>query len=228
MSRSAEDVLRHDRNHQGYGREQTSGEELANALSHGLGCLAALIAAPILIVRALAVGDAAFVAGVCVFTATTIFLYLASTLYHALPAGPAKRVFWVLDHAGIYLLIAGTYTPFTLGILGGPRGWLLFGLVWAVAAAGVLAKVLGRRIPEAVSTASYLGLGWIVLVAVDLVLVRVPPAGLAWLVAGGLAYSFGIVFFALDRRMPFGHFVWHLFVLAGTGCHAIAVYGYGV
>ncbi|MEE4300799.1 MAG: hemolysin III family protein [Pseudomonadales bacterium] len=206
---------------------QRDAEEWANALSHGVGFLLALVAAPVLIVHAVAVGDAAFVAGVSVFTATTIFLYLASTLYHAFPPGPAKRVFWVLDHAGIYLLIAGTYTPFTLGVLGGPRGCLLFGLVWSFAGAGVLLRAFGRNIPEWVSTSLYLGLGWIVLIALDLVIERVAPEGLAWLVAGGLAYTFGIVFFALDRRMPYGHFVWHLFVLLGTSCHAVAVYGWG-
>lgn len=202
-------------------------EELANAVSHGVGFLLALLAAPILIVHAVAVGDAAFVAGVSVFAGTTIFLYLASTLFHALPPGPARQVFWVLDHAGIFLLIAGTYTPFTLGVLGGARGWLLFGLVWGFAGAGVLLRVLGRRIPEWVSTTLYLALGWIVLIALDLVIARVPSAGLAWLVAGGLSYTFGILFFALDGRMRYGHFVWHLFVLLGTSCHAVAVYGWG-
>jgi hemolysin III len=208
-------------------REQSRGEELANALSHGLGALAALIATPLLILRALEVGTASFVVGVGVFGASMLFLYLASTLYHALPVGTARRVFWRLDHAGIFLLIAGTYTPFTLGVLSGGWGWTLFGLVWGFAAIGVLLKATAVRVPPWLSTLVYLAMGWLVVLAVEPLLDRVPPAGLAWLLAGGLFYTAGVVFFATDHRLRYGHFVWHLFVLAGTLCHCVAIWGWG-
>lgn len=207
-------------------RAQSSGEEIANAISHGVALLAALIGTPWLILEAIRVGDGAFVAGVSVFCATMVFLYLASTVYHALPAGRARSFFWVLDHAGIFLLIAGTYTPFTLGVLGGTRGWALFGAVWGLAGAGVLLKSLGAQLPGWVSTGLYLAMGWLVLVAMDLVLTRVPTAGLAWLVAGGVAYTLGVAFFATDHRVRYHHFIWHLFVMSGTACHYFAIYGY--
>lgn len=208
-------------------RPQSAAEEFANAVSHGVGALLLIVAAPVLIVRAVAVGDPAFIAGVSVFVGTGIFIYLASTLYHAWPAGPTKQVFRVLDHAGIYLFIAGTYTPFTLGVLRGPEGWLLFSVVWALAGAGVVQKVFGRWSPEWLSTSLYVALGWIILSALDLLIARLPAEGLAWLVAGGIAYTSGVVFFAFDERLRYGHFVWHLFVLLGTICHVVAVYSYG-
>lgn len=210
-----------------FAREQSRGEELANALSHGLGALAALIATPLLILRALEVGTAGFIAGVGIFGASMLFLYLASTLYHALPIGAARRVFWRLDHAGIFLLIAGTYTPFTLGVLSGGWGWTLFGLVWGLAAVGVLLKATAAPVPAWLSTGVYLAMGWLVVLAADLLLARVPAAGLGWLLAGGLFYTAGVVFFATDHRLRYGHFIWHLFVLAGTLCHCVAIWGWG-
>lgn len=208
-------------------RMQNGAEEVANALSHGIGALFAVLGAPLLILRAIDVGDAAYIAGVSVFCASAVFLYLASTLYHALPPGRAKDLFWVLDHAGIFLLIAGTYTPFTLGVLAGAWGWTLFGVVWGIAGLGVMLKVWPRKVPEALSTALYLAMGWVVLLAIDLVVTRVPTAGLAWLVAGGICYTAGVAFFATDSRVRFHHFVWHLFVVAGTACHWVAVWGWG-
>lgn len=208
-------------------REQSRGEELANSISHGLGVLAALIATPLLISRAMEVGNAAFIVGVGVFAASMVFLYLASALYHALPVGRARRVFWRLDHAGIFLLIAGTYTPFTLGVLSGGWGWTLFGLIWGVAAVGILLKATAVPVPAWLSTLLYLAMGWLVVLALDLLLERVPPAGLGWLLAGGLFYTAGVVFFATDGRIRYGHLVWHLFVLSGTVCHGVAVWGWG-
>lgn len=208
-------------------RIQSPGEEIANAVSHGVALLAALIGAPLLILQAIRVGDAAYIAGVSVFCATMAFLYCASTIYHALPAGRAKQFFWVLDHAGIFLLIAGTWTPFTLGVLGGSWGWAMFGAIWGLAGAGVLLKVFGGQLPGYLSTGLYLAMGWSALLAVDLMLTRVPTAGLAWLVAGGVAYTLGVVFFATDSRVRYHHFIWHLFVMSGTACHFFAIYGYG-
>lgn len=204
-------------------RPQSRGEELANSVSHGFGLLAAAVAAPFLVVAAVEHGDTAFIVGASVFAATTLLLYLTSTLYHALPVGTAKRVFRVIEHSAIYLLIAGTYTPFTLGALRGAWGWTLFGLVWGMALAGVLLKVFDRLSHPLVSTGLYLAMGWLIVIAADPLYARVPAAGLLWLVAGGLAYTVGVAFFMTDARLRYGHFVWHLFVMAGTSCHYVAV-----
>lgn len=206
-------------------RPQSPGEEIANSVSHGVGLLAGLAAIPVLVVSAVRRGGAAGIVGASVFAGTVVLLYLASTLYHALPGNRAKRVFRVLDHSAIFLLIAGTYTPFTLGVLRGAWGWTLFGLVWGVALAGVVLKAVGGVRHPILSTCLYLGMGWLVLVAVRPLWLRVPPAGLLWLLAGGLAYTAGVAFFAAER-LRYGHFVWHLFVLAGTACHFIAVLWY--
>lgn len=206
--------------------EQSQAEELANSLSHGLALVASLVAGPYLIVQAVRRADAAFVVGTSLFCATIMVLYLASTLYHALPAGSAKRVFRVIDHSSIFLLIAGSYTPFTLGVLRGPWGWALFGVVWGLALAGIVLKSVGRASHPIISTGLYLLMGWLVVVAVDPLFARVPAAGLFWLLAGGLFYTAGVAFFATDSRLRFGHLIWHLFVMAGTACHCVAVLRY--
>jgi hemolysin III len=197
-------------------RVQSLGEEIANSVSHGVALLAAIAAVPLLMVTSIHRGGAAGVVGAAIFSATMVLLYLTSTLYHALPGNRAKRVFQVLDHAAIYLLIAGTYTPFTLGVLHGTWGWTLFGLVWGLALAGLLLKSIGGiRYPK-LSVALYLAMGWLALIAIR-------PLGLFWIIAGGLAYTLGVVFFALDSRVRYAHFVWHLFVVLGTACHVVAV-----
>jgi len=206
-------------------RPQSLGEEIANSVSHAVGLLAAVVAIPVLVLSAVRRGDAAGIVGASVFAATMVLLYLTSTLYHALPRNRAKRVFRVLDHGAIFLLIAGTYTPFTLGVLRGTWGWTLFGLVWGLAAAGVVLKAMGGVRYPILSTCLYLGMGWLVLIAVRPLWLRMPPAGLLWLLAGGLAYTAGVAFFAAER-IRYSHFVWHLFVLAGTACHFIAVLWY--
>ena len=210
----------------GPGREQSQGEEIANSISHGLGLVAALVGTPFLIVQAARHGDAGFIAGTSIFSATAAILYLASTLYHALPAGKAKRVFRIIEHSAIYLLIAGTYTPFTLGVLSGAWGWTLFGVTWVLAAAGVALKAFSRVSHPILSTVLYLLMGWVVVIAVDPLLARMPTAGLLWLIAGGLSYTAGVVFFATDSRLQYGHLVWHLFVMAGTACHYFAIIWY--
>ena len=209
-------------------RDQTRGEEIANSGSHAVALLAALIGAPVLIVHAARHGGAAFIVGVSVFATTAILLYLASTLYHALPAGKAKRVFRVLDHSAIFLLIAGTYSPFSLGVLHGAWGWTLFGLVWSLAVIGVVSKTVGRTSHPILSTGLYLLMGWIVVIAVHPMITKVPLAGLLWLLAGGLFYTGGVAFYATDSRLRYGHFAWHLFVMAGTACHYFAVLWYAV
>ncbi len=207
-------------------RIQSRGEELANSLSHGLGLIAALVATPFLVLQAVRQGDAAFIVGASVFAATMVLLYLASTLYHALPVGRAKRVFRVIEHSAIFLLIAGTYTPFTLGVLRGTWGWSLLGVVWGIAVAGVLLKALNRLTHPILTTSLYLLMGWLIVIAAAPLSERVPASGLLWLVAGGLAYTIGVFFFALDSRLRYGHFIWHLFVMAGTACHYFAVLWY--
>jgi len=207
-------------------RAQSPGEEIANSVSHGAALVAAAVAAPFPIVAAVGRGATAGVVGASVFGAAMVLLYAASMLYHAIPHPRAKRVFRNLDHGAIYLLIAGTYTPFTLGALGGPWGWTLFGVVWTLAAAGLALKAFDRISHPAWSTGLYLAMGWSVLIALGPLVERVATGGLVLLVAGGLAYTAGVVFFTLDSRLRYGHFVWHLFVVVGTACHYFAVLHY--
>jgi hemolysin III len=206
-------------------RPQTLGEEIANSVSHGVALVAAIVAAPILIDATRRFG-AANVIGAAVFAATMVLLYLTSTLYHALPPGRAKRVFMKLDHGAIYLFIAGSYTPFALGVLGGPWGWTLFGVVWSIAAVGVTLKALDRLSHPWLSTGLYLVMGWLALIAASPLVERMPQPGLALLLAGGLAYTVGVVFFMLDSRLRYAHTVWHGFVAAGSGFHFFAVLNY--
>ena len=206
-------------------RPQSAGEEIANSVSHGVALCAALAACPVLVVFALNRGDVAGIAGAIVFATTMVLLYFTSTLFHALPRGRSKRRFQVLDHAAIYFLIAGTYTPFALGVLRGTWGWTLFWLEWSLAIAGTALRVFGGVRYTAVSTWVYLAMGWLILIAAEPALALVPNWGLFWLFAGGIAYTAGTVFFVADRIRYF-HFVWHLFVVTGTTCHFIAVLWY--
>ena len=167
------------------------------------------------------------VIGASIFASAVGLLYLTSVLYHALPQNRAKRVFQLLDHGAIFILIAGTYTPFTLGVLRGAWGWSILGLVWSLALAGVLLKAFsGLRYPR-LSLGLYLGMGWLMIIAVKPLWLLMPTGGILWLLAGGIAYTAGVAFYAADR-LRYGHFVWHLFVLAGTACHFIAVMRYAV
>lgn len=209
----------------GLERRPSRGEEIANSVSHGVGLVAALAAAPFLVVHAVRRGGTGAIVGASVFAATVVLLYLASTLYHALPRNRAKRVFQVIDHGAIFLLIAGTYTPFTLGVLRGAWGWTLFGLVWGLAAVGVVLKAVGRLRHRTLSTLLYLGMGWLILIAIRPLWLGVPLSGLLWLLLGGIAYTAGLAFFAA-KGVRYSHFVWHLFVLAGTACHFFAVLWY--
>lgn len=207
-------------------RAQSPGEEIANSASHGLGLAAALAALPILIVAAARAGSAANVVAASIFATSMVLLYLSSTLYHAIPRNRFKRLFQKLDHGAIYLLIAGTYTPFTLGVLHGAWGWTLFGLVWGLAGIGLVLKTFDRLTHPMVSTGLYLLMGWLVLIAIRPLTALLPSAGMIWLVAGGLAYTVGVVFYLADSRLRYSHFVWHLFVIAGTTCHFFAVLWY--
>jgi hemolysin III len=204
-------------------RQQTRGEEIANAISHGAGVVMGLAALPMLVVAAARRDDMWQVVAGSIYATTIVLLYAASTVYHALPSHfPAKRLFRGLDHGAIYLLIAGTYTPFALGALRGPWGWSILGIIWGLAAGGIVLKMgLGFRYPR-LSTAIYLFMGWLMLVAARPLWRALGPAGMAWIAAGGLSYTAGVYFYSRDH-LRFRHFVWHLFVLAGSACHLVAV-----
>jgi len=206
-------------------RPQTLGEEIANSVSHGLGLLAAIVGLPVLIVSAVRHGTASTVVGATIFGATMIILYLTSTLYHAMPRNRAKRLFRVFDHGAIFLVIAGTYTPFTLGVLRGGWGWTLFGIVWGLALFGILLKSVNGVRNMVLSTVVYLAMGWVVVIAVGPLVERMAVPGLWLLVAGGLSYTAGVLFFAIPK-VPYSHFIWHLFVLAGSAFHFVAVLRY--
>jgi len=206
-------------------KNQTLREEIANSISHGIGLAGAIIAAPFLIFYSAANGDAWAVAGASVFITSAIILYLSSTLFHSQKVGKRKDIFQIVDHAAIFLLIAGTYTPFTLGILRETWGWILFGIVWGIAIAGIIMKLLvGARYPR-LSTALYLLMGWLILIVIKPLMAAMPLAGLLWIAAGGLAYTIGVIFYAIPN-FRYAHFIWHIFVLAGTACHFVAVMFY--
>jgi hemolysin III len=207
-------------------RLQSRAEEIANSISHGVGLVSALASAPILIVLTARAGSLANVVGAVVFAICLVLAYLNSTLYHAIPAGRAKQIFRRLDHAAIFLLIAGTYTPFTLGVLAGAWGWTLLGLVWSLAGLGLLMMSFDRLANPWLSNGLYLAMGWLIVVAAVPMVTHMERTGLLLLLAGGLAYTGGVIFYALDARLRFGHFLWHLFVLAGSACHFLAVLWY--
>jgi len=202
--------------------ERLSIEEIANCVTHGLGLALSLAGLVALVVLAWPGGDTWLVASCGVYGASLVALYLASTLYHGARAPRAKQFLQALDHCGIYLLIAGTYTPFTLVTLRGPWGWTLFGLVWGLALAGILFRVIFGTRYRPVAVASYVMLGWLCVIAVKPILELVPLGALAWIAAGGLTYTAGVFFFAA-KRIPHHHAIWHLFVLGGSICHYVAV-----
>lgn len=204
-------------------REQTRAEEFANSISHGIGFVAALVGIPFLVAAAARHGDLLNTVGAIVFLATVVLLYFSSAVYHGLRNGQAKRVLRVVEHSAIYLLIAGTYTPFMLGVLRGPWGWTLLGGVWTFAAIGVALKAFNRASHPVLSTSLYLLMGWLIVLAAEPLMAGLSPRALLLLIAGGLSYTVGVIFFALDSRLSYGHLVWHAFVMTGTACHYFAV-----
>jgi hemolysin III len=206
-------------------RAWSFGEELAHSVTHGVGWVASLVGLVVLMIAAVRSGDPWTIGACAVYAVTLVLLYAASTLYHALSGTRARHVFQILDHSAIFLLIAGTYTPFALVSLRGPWGWTILGIIWSLAIAGVTLKaVFGPKWPI-LSTALYIAMGWTVVIAAKPLVASVPAAGIAWLAAGGLAYTGGVVFYAWGR-MRYSHAVWHLFVLAGSVCHYIAILCY--
>lgn len=204
-------------------RPQTRGEEIANVASHGIGLLGTLAAFPILVIATARAGSTVNIAAACIYASTMVLMYLSSTLYHAVPQGRLKQIFRKLDHAAIFLLIAGTYTPFTFSVLAGAWGWTLFSLVWLLAITGLILMFSNKLANPWFSNGIYLLMGWLIIVAAVPLFKNISTAGAVWLIAGGLAYTGGVAFYALDGKLRYGHFIWHLFVLAGTVCHFFAV-----
>ncbi|HEX8503185.1 MAG TPA: hemolysin III family protein [Pyrinomonadaceae bacterium] len=207
--------------------ERLPAEEVANCVTHGLGLALSLAGFVALVLFAWPGGDAWLVASCAVYGASLVALYAASTLYHGARSPRAKSLLQALDHCGIYVLIAGTYTPFTLVTMRGAWGWTLFGLVWGLSLAGIAFRVLYGSRFRAVAVGSYVLLGWLCVIAVKPILETVPLGALAWIAAGGFAYTTGVFFFAA-KRIPHNHAIWHLFVLGGSVCHYVAVLLYVV
>jgi hemolysin III len=206
---------------------QSLSEEIANSVSHGVALLTAVVALPFLIIASSHLGIATIV-GTCIFAVTMVMLYLTSTLYHALPASRAKLIVLKLDHGAIYLFIAGSYTPFALSDMTGTMSWTLFALVWSLAILGATLKAFDQLKQTWLSTGLYVVMGWLALIATMPLIEFMPARVDTWLVAGGLAYSAGVIFFILDSRLRYAHAVWHCFVILGTTCHYFAVYNYTV
>jgi len=206
-------------------KRESLGEEIANGITHGIGALLSIVGLVFLVMKAIHDGDPIKVATFSVFGASMVLIYSSSTLYHSFPWPRVKAFFRWMDHAAIYVFIAATYTPFLLLNLRGGSGWWLFAIVWALAISGVLFKLFHIDKFPVTSVLFYLGMGWLAVFSVRETITHVPPVGIGMLVAGGLAYSFGVIFYFLDK-MPFNHAVWHCFVMTGTTCHYFAVLKY--
>jgi hemolysin III len=202
-------------------------EEMANSITHGLGALMSMAGLSLLVVTAVRHGSVSLVAGCSIFGVTLVLLYTASTLYHSFQKPALKHIFKMADHSCIYLLIAGTYTPFTLVTLSGTLGWTLLTIIWSLAVLGIVFKVYFLYRFRTISTIAYILMGWLAVVAIKQLISQLPTGGLVWLTAGGLSYTVGAVFY-LWKRLPYHHAVWHVFVLGGSVCHYCAVLFYVV
>lgn len=198
------------------------GEEIANSVSHGIGAVISAVGLGFLIWLSVEYGDVWYVVSTTIYGVSLILLYSASTLYHAIPHPRAKRIFQLIDHSMIFVLIAGTYTPFALVSLRGPWGWSLFAVVWGIAIAGILLEIMKKERIKWLSLSLYLGLGWMAVVVIKPMLEMVPAVGLLFLLAGGLSYSLGVVFY-VRKQMAYHHAIWHVFVMAGSALHYCAV-----
>ena len=204
--------------------ERTLGEEIASSLTHGAGAVLSVAGLAAMVYKSVQFGNVWHIAAACVYGLSLVLLYLSSTLYHAITPPGLKHVFRIFDHSAIYVLIAGTYTPFVLVTMHGVWGWTLFGIVWTLAAVGIVfqARFVGRW--QFLSTAVYLLMGWAGIVVMGPLLNALPQGAFLWLLAGGIGYSVGVIFYA--SRWKFAHAIWHLFVLVGSVSHFVAVYGY--
>jgi hemolysin III len=202
--------------------EYSVAEELAHAITHGIGVILSIIGLSWMLYVSINVADPWRIVASSIYGATLIALFLASTLYHSMFASRHREVFKLLDHCAIYLLIAGTYTPFLLVAMRSSTGWWIFGTIWALATAGIVTKLWFRHRFPKVALASYLAMGWLIVVAAPQMAAAIGPHGMAWLVAGGVSYSAGAIFYVVDR-IPFNHAIWHIFVLVGGICHFFGV-----
>jgi hemolysin III len=209
----------------GQKKKQTPGEEIANTITHGVGAALAVAALVVLVTFAGIFGDAWRVVSFSIYGATLILLYLSSTLYHGLQAPKAKKVFHIFDRTAIYLLIAGSYTPFFLVSLRGSWGWAFFGVIWGLAVIGIVLTVFFVDRYNSLSVATYIGMGWLAVLAIKPLMAAISISGLAWLVIGGLFYTSGVIFYAW-KRLPFNHMVWHIFVLGGSISHFFCILFY--
>jgi hemolysin III len=205
--------------------EYTFAEELAHAITHGAGVILSIAGLSWMLYLSIDAGDPWRIAASIIYGLSLILLFLASTLYHAWPVSPRKRLLKMLDHCAIYVLIAGSYTPFMLVATRDSGSWWLFGTIWVLATAGIITKLWFRHRYPRLSLASYLGLGWLAVIAAPQIAAAIGPTGMTWVVAGGLSYTLGAVFYAA-KKLPFNHAIWHLFVLAGGFCHFVAVAEY--
>ncbi|PKN72568.1 MAG: hemolysin III [Candidatus Cloacimonetes bacterium HGW-Cloacimonetes-3] len=202
--------------------KQSLGEEIANAITHGLGIGLSIAALVILVVFAAKQSDTWKVVSFCIYGATMIVLYLSSTLYHSFLQPRMKRFFRIFDHSSIFLLIAGTYTPVTIGTMRGGWGWTLFGIIWGLAILGIISKIFALGKLKAASVAIYILMSWMIIIAVKPLLHATPPSFLMWMLIGGGAYMLGVIFY-IAKKLPYHHSVWHLFVLGGSICHFFAM-----
>jgi len=200
-------------------------EEIAHSVSHGVGLLLSVIGLAVLIVYSSLYGDAWHIVSSSIYGATLIALYTSSTLYHAVTIPDLKKILQKIDHAAIFLLIAGTYTPFLLVNLRGGWGWTLFGVIWSIAIAGMIMELIVKKRNKLISVGLYLGLGWIVMIAIEPMMVNVEIGGLVLLLIGGLFYTLGVIFYVW-KTLVYHHAIWHLFVLAGSAFHFFAIFLY--
>ncbi len=207
------------------GKEESLIEEIANAITHGIGAALSIVGLTLLVVWAAMGGDTWRIVAVSIYGGTLVFLYLASTLYHAIQHLATKRVFHILDHVGIAFLIAGTYTPILLIQMRDFYGWLFFGVIWGLAVIGASIKAFFTARFVRISTATYVVMGWLAILLLKPMLTTMGSSGLIWMVAGGLSYSLGVIPF-LWQRLPFNHAIWHLFVIGGSVCHYVAIWHY--
>jgi len=203
----------------------TKKEELLHAITHGIGAFLSVVALVLLIVFSSFKGDPSLIVSVTIFGSTMLLMYLSSTLVHSLPIGKCKSIFLIIDHASIYVFIAGTYTPFLLIPLHGTLGWTLFGLIWGIALVGIVLKVFFVKKFIVLSTLFYIVMGWLIVVAWSPLTEAIHQNGLTLLVIGGIVYTVGALFYVL-KRIPYHHVIWHLFVIVGSICHFFAVFFY--
>ena len=201
------------------------GEEILNSLSHGIGAVFGVVALTLMVTLAAQQGDPWRIVSFSIYGASIFILFLSSTLYHAFQNPKVKQVFKTIDHCAIYLLIAGTYTPFLLVSMRGTTGWVLFGIIWSLAILGIVFKVCFAGRFKWLSLSTYIGMGWLIIFAADEMSARLSDGAITWLAAGGVTYTLGTVFYAI-KRIPFNHAIWHMFVLGGCVCHFISVFGY--